>query len=194
MTRPAEDARRREGQKGLPADPTSSMNQRPPGRVVAIPGANRGAETGKATRETRANGPAMDDMKDQEGIRVPGDIDRAGTTRNGSPVVTEPTAKRATRAGLTGRTWNGRSGSSNLGVQPLPVARAVERGEESAVEGGARKGELAWSIRQVAASLDIGRRTLEREIAAGRFPRADFHIGKMPRWRPATVRAWVQSR
>jgi excisionase family DNA binding protein len=51
---------------------------------------------------------------------------------------------------------------------------------------------LAYSIAEIAAGLGIGRRTLEREIAAGRFPKADFYIGRLPRWRSDTVLDWIE--
>ena len=40
--------------------------------------------------------------------------------------------------------------------------------------------------------LGVSRRTLERERSAGRFPRPDLTIGKMPLWRRETIRAWVE--
>ena len=38
----------------------------------------------------------------------------------------------------------------------------------------------------------MSRRAIERERAAGRFPRPDLTIGKMPLWRLETVRAWLE--
>lgn len=53
---------------------------------------------------------------------------------------------------------------------------------------------LLWSLQDVARALSVSRRTLERLVAAGRFPKADVQIGKMPRWKPQTVRNWVDRR
>jgi predicted DNA-binding transcriptional regulator AlpA len=46
-------------------------------------------------------------------------------------------------------------------------------------------------IAEVAAAVGVSRRTLEREIAAGRFPRADARVGTMGLWKPATLKAWM---
>lgn len=51
--------------------------------------------------------------------------------------------------------------------------------------------QLLLKIDDVARSLSISRRTLERMIAASGFPSADKRIGRMPRWRPETVDAWI---
>jgi predicted DNA-binding transcriptional regulator AlpA len=40
--------------------------------------------------------------------------------------------------------------------------------------------------------LNCSRRVVERMRAAGRLPSPDLHIGKMPRWRPATIRQWIE--
>jgi predicted DNA-binding transcriptional regulator AlpA len=40
--------------------------------------------------------------------------------------------------------------------------------------------------------LNCSRRVVERMRAAGRLPSPDLHIGKMPRWRPETIRAWIE--
>jgi predicted DNA-binding transcriptional regulator AlpA len=47
------------------------------------------------------------------------------------------------------------------------------------------------STEAVADFLDIGRRTFERVRAKGEFPPPDLIIGKMPRWKPETIEAWV---
>jgi excisionase family DNA binding protein len=52
---------------------------------------------------------------------------------------------------------------------------------------------LAFSITEVATALGIGRRTLERLIASGKFPKPDLRIGRMPRWKRETVRAWIEN-
>jgi predicted DNA-binding transcriptional regulator AlpA len=52
-------------------------------------------------------------------------------------------------------------------------------------------GRLALRLAEVAESLGISRRTLERERSAGRFPPPDLHIGKAPLWKPETIRDWL---
>jgi predicted DNA-binding transcriptional regulator AlpA len=46
-------------------------------------------------------------------------------------------------------------------------------------------------IRDVARILAIGKRTLERMIATGEFPRADYRVRRISRWRLSTVQAWM---
>ncbi len=53
---------------------------------------------------------------------------------------------------------------------------------------------LAYRIDEVAASLGVSRRAIERERSAGRFPAPDVRVGKMPLWKPETVRAWMDKR
>ena len=51
---------------------------------------------------------------------------------------------------------------------------------------------LLIRLDELADRLGISRRTLERERSAGRFPKADVRIGKMPLWRPETIREWIE--
>jgi predicted DNA-binding transcriptional regulator AlpA len=51
---------------------------------------------------------------------------------------------------------------------------------------------LTWRLDAIAKALGVSRRTLERERSAGRFPPPDLSIGKMPLWRPETIRRWVE--
>jgi predicted DNA-binding transcriptional regulator AlpA len=53
---------------------------------------------------------------------------------------------------------------------------------------------LTYRIDELADSLGMSRRAIERERSAGRFPRPDLHIGKAPLWRPETIREWLDSR
>jgi predicted DNA-binding transcriptional regulator AlpA len=57
---------------------------------------------------------------------------------------------------------------------------------------GTQVERLAWRLDEVAATLGVSRSTIERERRAGRFPRPDLTVGKMPLWRPATIRRWVE--
>jgi predicted DNA-binding transcriptional regulator AlpA len=50
---------------------------------------------------------------------------------------------------------------------------------------------LALRLDELAAALGVSRRTVERERAAGRFPKPDLHIGRAPLWTPATIQRWV---
>ncbi|MYE25539.1 MAG: helix-turn-helix domain-containing protein [Gammaproteobacteria bacterium] len=51
------------------------------------------------------------------------------------------------------------------------------------------------SKRTIANALGVGLRTLERWIAAGDFPAADYRLsGQAHRWDWATVEAWLAER
>lgn len=41
-------------------------------------------------------------------------------------------------------------------------------------------------------AIGCGMRTLAEYRATGRFPSPDLHVGKMPRWRTATLDAWIE--
>jgi predicted DNA-binding transcriptional regulator AlpA len=62
----------------------------------------------------------------------------------------------------------------------------------------AAPGELAdaieplLSIDALARVLNASRRSIERLRSAGKLPRPDLRIGKMPRWRPETIRRWIE--
>ena len=51
---------------------------------------------------------------------------------------------------------------------------------------------LAWRKAELAGVLGISERSLEREVAAGRFPRPDRKVGRMPLWADSTVRRWLE--
>ena len=51
---------------------------------------------------------------------------------------------------------------------------------------------MTLRLDEVAAALGVSRRVVERERSAGRFPRPDLTVGKMPLWRVETVRAYVE--
>jgi predicted DNA-binding transcriptional regulator AlpA len=51
---------------------------------------------------------------------------------------------------------------------------------------------LALRLDELAAALGVSRRAVERERSAGRFPRPDLTIGRMPLWRPETIRRWLE--
>jgi predicted DNA-binding transcriptional regulator AlpA len=39
--------------------------------------------------------------------------------------------------------------------------------------------------------LGVCRRTVERMRSGGRFPKPDLTLGRMPRWKPSTIRTWI---
>ena len=39
--------------------------------------------------------------------------------------------------------------------------------------------------------LGCSRREIEKMKSSGRLPAPDFHVGRLPRWHAATVRAWL---
>jgi hypothetical protein len=48
--------------------------------------------------------------------------------------------------------------------------------------------KLLWDLSDIAALTGLSRRLLERELAAGRFPRADLRVGRRALWRQISVR------
>lgn len=52
---------------------------------------------------------------------------------------------------------------------------------------------LTLRINEVAEALGVSRSAIERERRAGRFPRPDLTVGRMPLWRPETIRAWIEN-
>ncbi len=51
---------------------------------------------------------------------------------------------------------------------------------------------LLWGWPEVIEATGIPRRTLEREISAGRFPRPVRRVGRRPYWSPEDVRRWAE--
>ncbi len=51
--------------------------------------------------------------------------------------------------------------------------------------------EPLLSKRDVAAALGCEIRTVERLASAGRFPRPDVRVGRLPRWKAETIRRWI---
>jgi excisionase family DNA binding protein len=41
-------------------------------------------------------------------------------------------------------------------------------------------------------ALQVSRPTVERFIRDGRLPQADLRLGRLPRWRPATLKRFVE--
>jgi predicted DNA-binding transcriptional regulator AlpA len=47
-------------------------------------------------------------------------------------------------------------------------------------------------IDDLAVLLNCCRRLVERMRSAGKIPKPDIKIGKMPRWKATTIRAWIE--
>jgi predicted DNA-binding transcriptional regulator AlpA len=53
-------------------------------------------------------------------------------------------------------------------------------------------GRLALRLDEVAATLGVSRSAVERERRAGRFPKPDLTIGRMPLWQVESLRRWIE--
>jgi predicted DNA-binding transcriptional regulator AlpA len=72
-----------------------------------------------------------------------------------------------------------------------PVRLADRRDRQPEAPGPAVE-RLLWGWPEVLTTTGIPRRTLEREIAAGRFPKPVHRVGRRPFWRPGDVRQWAE--
>jgi len=93
-----------------------------------------------------------------------------------------------------------------IGVRPLPEVREGNRPSDvrarrptigqpeapTAPPLDALAGRLALRLDEVAATVGVSRSAIERERRAGRFPKPDRVVGRMPLWTPATFRAWLE--
>ena len=59
-------------------------------------------------------------------------------------------------------------------------------------EPGTPNVRFAFRLDEIADGYGVSRRAIERERSAGRFPPPDLTIGRMPLWRPETIRKWVE--
>jgi predicted DNA-binding transcriptional regulator AlpA len=50
---------------------------------------------------------------------------------------------------------------------------------------------LCYRLADIAMLTGISRRSIERERAAGRFPRPDRVVGRCPLWRVETIQQWL---
>jgi predicted DNA-binding transcriptional regulator AlpA len=50
---------------------------------------------------------------------------------------------------------------------------------------------LAYRMADLVELTGLSRRLLERERSAGRFPKPDRVVGRVPLWRPETITAWL---
>lgn len=51
---------------------------------------------------------------------------------------------------------------------------------------------LTYRLEDLPIALGVSRRSVERVRSAGRFPRPDLTIGKMPIWSRETIREWIK--
>ena len=51
---------------------------------------------------------------------------------------------------------------------------------------------VALTKKQVSHAMSITTRCLDTMIARGDYPRPDFHIGPLPRWRVETHNTWLE--
>jgi predicted DNA-binding transcriptional regulator AlpA len=65
-------------------------------------------------------------------------------------------------------------------------------GLKAAIDRQAGPPRMTLRLDEVAASLGVCRRAIERERAAGRFPLPDARLGKVPLWKPETIQAWLE--
>jgi predicted DNA-binding transcriptional regulator AlpA len=50
---------------------------------------------------------------------------------------------------------------------------------------------LLWGWRELVLATGINRRTLERELSAGRFPKPTRRVGRRPYWKPSDIARWA---
>jgi hypothetical protein len=50
---------------------------------------------------------------------------------------------------------------------------------------------LTYRLEELADALGVSRRFVERARAAGRLPKPDLRLGKVPLWRVETIRNWL---
>src|SRR4051812_9044795 len=53
--------------------------------------------------------------------------------------------------------------------------------------------EPLLAIADLAVILSCSRRLVERMRSSGRVPEPDFHVGRCPRWKPETIRRWIEA-
>ena len=82
---------------------------------------------------------------------------------------------------------------------PLRLADSIDRQPEAPGPEAARPKrtlppgiEPLLSLDDLVRILGCCRRLVERMRSAGKIPKPDIKIGKCPRWKPATIRAWIE--
>ena len=79
-----------------------------------------------------------------------------------------------------------RTHPARLPILPTIPSNEPTRPETAGVE------RLTLRLDELAAALGVSRRAIERERSAGRFPKPDLSIGRMPLWRPETIARWLE--
>ncbi len=51
---------------------------------------------------------------------------------------------------------------------------------------------LLWGWPELLEQLPMPRRTIEKAISAGSFPKPLLHVGRRPFWRPDAIRRWAE--
>ena len=83
------------------------------------------------------------------------------------------------------------------GPGPVRLANAIDPPEDPRPEAKPGRAlpagiEPMIGIDDLAAILSCPRRLVERMRSAGKIPKPDIKIGKMPRWKAATIRSWIE--
>jgi predicted DNA-binding transcriptional regulator AlpA len=73
-----------------------------------------------------------------------------------------------------------------------PGPALADHGPENPGRSESAPTRLAYRLDELADALGVSRRTIERERSAGRFPKPDRVIGKMPLWSAATIDAYLR--
>ncbi len=73
---------------------------------------------------------------------------------------------------------------------PTRLAGSIDRPPQAPAAGHIIEPML--SIDDLAALLSCSRRQVERMRSAGKIPKPDIKVGKMPRWKAATIRGWIE--
>ena len=75
---------------------------------------------------------------------------------------------------------------------PKPPFIEAERTNGPKTAEAALRERTALRLNEVATTIGVSRRTIERERSAGRFPKPDRTIGRMPLWSPETIARWLE--
>jgi predicted DNA-binding transcriptional regulator AlpA len=70
-------------------------------------------------------------------------------------------------------------------IEPAPAAPGRPEAPDSVPR-------LLWGWPEILTATGLLRRTLERELAAGRFPAPVRRVGRRPFWSPEDVIAWAR--
>jgi predicted DNA-binding transcriptional regulator AlpA len=86
-------------------------------------------------------------------------------------------------------------GVTRTTTKPGPNPRAVEEPPARRPPPPLPPGcEALLGKAQLCAALGVSLRKLQGMLSAGEFPAADLRLGAHPRWRVATLNAWVEAR